>query len=587
MGFKFRYRAKVFPGVHLNFSSKGLSSVSIGGRGATLNVGRGGRQRLTVGIPGSGMSYVSTLYDPKSDSRSSGGASYVPAKTDSWVDQPDHYVQPQLLDATGGQEEDAPSAVVIPPAAVWSDESLSDIKSMIESVNEQRKAMGIEVDGLAQQLHDAEDELARISVWYLRWFNKKNIASSQVKINSLQSDLADAQRQLDESHIPIDWTMEEDLQARWNWFVEEMRVLARSNAAILHRGESTKIDRVVTRSAANEVVDLKATKVVFKRPAYLPAHADSTVKDVPCFTSEKGFAAYFFPSFVLVERDGRFGLVRPEQLKMDGIHLYRLISEEAIPGGEIIDQTWKYVNKDGNPDRRFSNNYQIPVFGLHRVSIFAPEIFSEHFYFASNANALMRWEEVAFWHRASQRMDATKNVVSVKYPGDRWRYIILDSDGEEVPTILSRGDEPEGPPFSFQVKDELGLVCAISRAACKGVNLKAPVEFDIFVDDVLVPVDKQLGGNFNAEANLFIFPLRQLNDHLPLSKMLSGAHQLMFRAYQNGRAVNAGLITLPQDFWSAINMQLPQAKLTQAKAGSISLDGWAEGSDSTSTSAQA
>lgn len=356
MGFKFRYRAKVFPGVHLNFSSKGLSSVSIGGRGATLNVGRGGRQRLTVGIPGSGMSYVSTLYDPKSDSRSSGGASYVPANTDSWVDQPDHYVQPQLLDATGEQEDDVPSAVFIPPAAVWSDESLSDIKSMIESVNEQRRAMGIEVDGLAQQLHDAEEELARISVWYLRWFNKKNIASAQEKIKSLQSDLADAHRQLDESHIPIDWTMDEDLQARWNWFVEEMIVLARSNVAILHRGESTKIDRVVTRSAANEVVDLKATKVVFTRPAYLPAHADATVKDVPCFTSEKGFAAYFFPSFVLVERDGRFGLVRPEQLKMDGIHQYRLISEEAIAGGEIIDHTWKYVNKDGNPDRRFSNN---------------------------------------------------------------------------------------------------------------------------------------------------------------------------------------------------------------------------------------
>ena len=416
--------------------------------------------------------------------------------------------------------------------------------------------------------------------WGARWEDwplTKSIAAQQEQINSLQADLVDAQRQLDESHIPIDWTMADDLQARWNWFVEAMRGLARSNDAILHRGESTKIDRVVTRSAANEAVDLKATKVVFKRPAYLPAHAEATVQEVPCFTSESGFAAYFFPSFVLVERDGRFGLVRPELLQMDGIHSYRLISEDPIAGGEIIDHTWKYVNKDGRPDRRFSNNYQIPIFGLSRVSIFAPDIFSEHFYFAGNANALMRWEEVAFWHRASQRMDATKNVTPIKYPGHAWRYIILDSDGEEVPTILSRSEEPDGPPFSFQVKDELGLVLAISRSACNGVNLRAPVEFDIFIDDVLIPVDKSIGGNFNSETQIFIFPLRQLNDHLPLQKMLSGARQLMFRAYQNGRAVNAGWITLPLDFWSAVNMQLPPERLTQAKAGSISLDAGPEG----------
>ena len=577
MGFKFRYRAKVFPGVHLNFSSKGLSSVSIGGRGATLNVGKGGRQRLTVGIPGSGMSYVSTLYDPKSNTRPGAGDVYVPAVTDGWTDHPDQFEQPLLVDDGDGVEDHARREVFIPPAAMWSDESLSGIKSMIESVNEQRRAMGIEVDGLAQKLHDAEEELARLSVWYLRWFKKKSIAAQQEQINSLQADLVDAQRQLDESHIPIDWTMADDLQARWNWFVEAMRGLARSNDAILHRGESTKIDRVVTRSAANEAVDLKATKVVFKRPAYLPAHAEATVQEVPCFTSESGFAAYFFPSFVLVERDGRFGLVRPELLQMDGIHSYRLISEDPIAGGEIIDHTWKYVNKDGRPDRRFSNNYQIPIFGLSRVSIFAPDIFSEHFYFAGNANALMRWEEVAFWHRASQRMDTTKNVTPIKYPGHAWRYIILDSDGEEMPTILSRSEEPDGPPFSFQVKDELGLVLAISRSACKGVNLRATVEFDIFIDDVLIPVDKSIGGNFNSETQLFIFPLRQLNDHLTLQKMLSGARQLMFRAYQNGRAVNAGWITLPLDFWSAVNMQLLPERLTQAKAGSISLDAGPEG----------
>ncbi|HUA82098.1 MAG TPA: hypothetical protein VL997_17095, partial [Dyella sp.] len=28
---------------------------------------------------------------------------------------------------------------------------------------------------------------------------------------------------------------------------------------------------------------------------------------------------------------------------------------------QIISHTWKHPNKDGGPDRRFNNNYQIPV----------------------------------------------------------------------------------------------------------------------------------------------------------------------------------------------------------------------------------
>lgn len=56
MGFRFRKSIKLFPGFRINLSKKGVSSVSIGQRGATLNVGEHG-SRATVGIPGTGISY--------------------------------------------------------------------------------------------------------------------------------------------------------------------------------------------------------------------------------------------------------------------------------------------------------------------------------------------------------------------------------------------------------------------------------------------------------------------------------------------------------------------------------------------------
>jgi hypothetical protein len=57
MGFRFRRRVKVLPGVHLNFSKSGISA-SVGRPGATINFGSKGT-RTTVGIPGTGLSYSS------------------------------------------------------------------------------------------------------------------------------------------------------------------------------------------------------------------------------------------------------------------------------------------------------------------------------------------------------------------------------------------------------------------------------------------------------------------------------------------------------------------------------------------------
>jgi len=55
MGFRFRRRIKLFPGLWLNASRSGLSA-SIGGHGFTANLGPHGYQE-TVSAIGTGLSY--------------------------------------------------------------------------------------------------------------------------------------------------------------------------------------------------------------------------------------------------------------------------------------------------------------------------------------------------------------------------------------------------------------------------------------------------------------------------------------------------------------------------------------------------
>ena len=64
MGFRFRRSIKILPGIRLNFSKKGFSSVSIGRRGATININRKGEKRATFGIPGTGLSWQTRLDVP-------------------------------------------------------------------------------------------------------------------------------------------------------------------------------------------------------------------------------------------------------------------------------------------------------------------------------------------------------------------------------------------------------------------------------------------------------------------------------------------------------------------------------------------
>ncbi len=58
MGFRTRKSFSIAPGVKLNVSKTGFST-SVGTRGASVNFGRG-RSGTTIGIPGTGISHVSS-----------------------------------------------------------------------------------------------------------------------------------------------------------------------------------------------------------------------------------------------------------------------------------------------------------------------------------------------------------------------------------------------------------------------------------------------------------------------------------------------------------------------------------------------
>ncbi|WP_187807257.1 DUF4236 domain-containing protein [Aquipseudomonas alcaligenes] len=69
MALKFRKRIKIAPGIKLNITSKGVSSVSLGGKGGTVNLGKSG-VTTTASIPGTGISYSKKISNSKKSTQS-------------------------------------------------------------------------------------------------------------------------------------------------------------------------------------------------------------------------------------------------------------------------------------------------------------------------------------------------------------------------------------------------------------------------------------------------------------------------------------------------------------------------------------
>lgn len=76
VGFNFRKSFKIAPGVKLNVSKKGISSVSLGGKSARVNLGKKGT-RTTVGIPKTGLSYSSYSQHARSKPNSKSSVHWI------------------------------------------------------------------------------------------------------------------------------------------------------------------------------------------------------------------------------------------------------------------------------------------------------------------------------------------------------------------------------------------------------------------------------------------------------------------------------------------------------------------------------
>lgn len=118
-----------------------------------------------------------------------------------------------------------------------------------------------------------------------------------------------------------------------------------------------KTDRVKERTTAVQAIARTETIFEFSDVDILRSNSKGLK-----FNNASGLEMYLFPGFILSkERGSDFALIEWSELSAEGKPSNFIESEPVPTDAQVISHTWAKANKDGSPDRRFTDNYQIPV----------------------------------------------------------------------------------------------------------------------------------------------------------------------------------------------------------------------------------
>jgi hypothetical protein len=361
MKLNFRRRQKLFPGVYLNFSSKGVST-TIGVKGISVNHGKEGTY-LNTSIPGTGIYSRSKLSDNNNNSTTEKNQI-----KSSFTEEP-FYFFPKKLEGEI-KSNDANSVT---------SEGLAEMKETLLAAYQEKLDIQKEIPKVEEEIKKAATNKLLSQIFIIGFFTSKFKDLHSEKINYLK----DLKQQLIECKVNIDINIDNNIKEKYEAIKLAFNNLSKS-AKIWDKTSAVKNNE--SRSAASNSISRKLTELSNKKIEFINADFDALY-----FKNQNGSDIFIYPAFaVLFDNKKNFGLVDLSDLQVS-FKLTKFLEEESVPNdSKIIGESWAKINKDGTPDKRFKGNYQIPIVeygeiefksnsGIYEVFMFSNPSFANDF----------------------------------------------------------------------------------------------------------------------------------------------------------------------------------------------------------------
>lgn len=355
MGLRFRRSVSLFPGVRLNLSPSGIST-TIGGRGLSVNVGRQGTH-LNLGVPGTGLSFRTKI--------SPSPAQVTPPRHPSAVPVPDLDVDlaptPEPIPAT------SPGEIKSAEVSELTSPGLGELKRLINEATVRRGSLTQTVASRKSALEHAKARLARAQRFLIRIFTQKRIPSLAADVAKAQALLEEAQAEREACAIDVDFAFDHQTLDAFAALIRAFREVSGCNC-IWDVTASVAANRVAERTTAS--FRLTRSSVQFQMAS---SEVISSKYEALRLENVNGDDLYIYPGYVMLRSQGHdFALIDVRELEVS-LEQTNFIEEESVPPDtETIGSVWKKANKDGSPDRRFTDNYQIPLVRYGQIWLRSP-----------------------------------------------------------------------------------------------------------------------------------------------------------------------------------------------------------------------
>jgi Protein of unknown function (DUF4236) len=331
VSWQFRKSFTVIPGVKLNLTSRGLST-TIGAAPFSLNIGPNGAYR-NISIPGTGIRNRERIDTP-------GANRSVPD------------VAPVLrLDMNPVHEVRSANTNDL------TSNSLEPMRELLAKAFAQREELRTE---LATATSDYNRARERFRKWDEGWLFKKvftgYFADRKEKAETAEAKQKELQEQFDLSAIKAEINLEPDQQGPYLRLVEKFKAVSECGT-IWNILSERRVNRMTERSNCDHSVD--RTVVRFAIDGCDLIQWD---QKVPHLRNKTGGDMFIYPGFVLY-RDATeaFALIDFQDIELRYVRTQFTETEPIPADSQTIGYTWAKCNKDGTPDRRFRDNYQIPL----------------------------------------------------------------------------------------------------------------------------------------------------------------------------------------------------------------------------------
>lgn len=346
MGLNFRKSIRVGKYFKINISKSGIG-YSAGVKGARVTVGAKGRTTATIGVPGTGISYTQTIGGKRK--KNSTNNKYNTAPSNFNTDYTDEGIAVESADITNFQPAEK-------------QEIFNSIK-LCKNIN----LLGI-IAAIAGFIFSAQ-------------LSNGDILKGVLGIIALIGGLVGIIYARFILPVNLDYDIDSDtlykhqqLLSAWN----------QMNSSIM-KWQITSFSNVTqtkTHAGANRSLSRVAFSILNKLPYYIKTNA-------PFLTIKlKNEELILLPEQILIIRGSKVGAVEYKDIICE-VATSRFVEEERVFGdSEIIDYTWKYVNKNGGPDKRFNDNRQLPICKYGNLKI-------------TSYNGLNVWLQCSDWRKIS------------------------------------------------------------------------------------------------------------------------------------------------------------------------------------------